>query len=434
MKAKISFYNQGCRLNQAETSALSRAATFGPFEVVDFLEPADIVVVNTCTVTENGDADTRRLVNKICRINADSKIALIGCQAQVKKEVLFQLPNVKWVIGNQEKMDLIRILSEPLDEEKPTLRVSKITRESFTLDVSAIDDKHTRANLKIQDGCDFYCAFCVIPFARGPARSRRFLDILKEAQILADAGHQEIVLTGVNLATYLDDGKTFEDVVNALEAVDGIQRIRISSIEPTTIPSSLIDRMADPRSKVCAYLHIPIQSGTDAILAGMQRKYTLSEFDAFIQDAYKRVPGMCIGTDVIVGFPGETDELFDQTEAYLRDAPIHYFHVFSYSERKMARSKKLEGQVNPGVIARRSERLRGLSTRKRRAFYTEALGKKVSVLFEQKKGEFWSGVSDEFIRVLVKSDLDLKNKIVDVVLEKVNDRGCVGRVDSSVLG
>lgn len=426
---KVSFYNQGCRLNQAETATLSHSFEMNGFLVVDFQVPADIVVVNTCTVTENGDADTRRLVNKINRINPHSKIALIGCQAQILKEKLLELPNVTWVVGNAKKMDLLSILNEAaLSLAEPQVIVPKIERETFRSDETALDTRHTRANLKIQDGCDFYCSFCVIPFARGPARSREFDDILREAKALAQAGHQEVVVTGVNIGTYHHEEKTFTDVMEALVEAKTPARVRISSIEPTTIDESLVQLMAKPNS-LCRYFHIPLQSGSDTILKGMSRKYTLSEYDAFIRFVKDTVPDVCIGTDVIVGFPGETDELFEETETYLRDSVIDYFHVFSYSERQFARSRKMDAKVDPAVIKARSARLRALSERKRRVFMQRFLGRTEQVLFEQKKHGYWSGLTDHFIRVRVNSDENLENRLLNVRLVKMEGQSITGVIE-----
>lgn len=407
----VSFYTQGCRLNQAETASLEQSFIASGFTILSFGRPTDIVVVNTCTVTEGGDSDTRRLVNKINRINPLVKIALIGCQSQILKSQLLRYQNVTWVVGNQEKMNLSDIIKRHHHDE-PQLIVSKIKREPFTIKRSGIDRHHTRANLKIQDGCDFYCSFCTIPFARGPARSRVFDDILKEAHDLLAAGHQELVITGINVGTYSDDGKNIVDVVHALLALTGLKRLRISSIEPTTIPKSLIYLMRD-HPKLCRYLHIPLQAGSDPILQAMNRHYRIAEFREFIQFAYETVPDICIGTDIIVGFPGEDKGCFDQTVANLMTMPIHYFHVFSYSERQMARSKKLSDQVPAVEIAARSKQLRDLSLRKKAEFYNRFKGQSVSVLFESQKSGKWGGYTDNFLKVQVQDNYDLSNQFRD---------------------
>ena len=424
-KHKIAFYTQGCRLNQSETAVLEKGFEKDQYQLVGLNEQPEIVVVNTCTVTENGDADTRRLVNKINRDSPNAHIALIGCQAQILKETLLSLKNVKWVVGNAQKMGLGKIITDSLNQELPIVLTEKIKRESFTIKDPGIDKKHKRANIKIQDGCDFYCAFCVIPFARGPARSREFNDIIRECMALTGAGHQEIVLTGINIGTYENEGKGFLDVVKALDQLEGLDRVRISSIEPTTVPDELIALM-NSNSKCCPYLHIPLQSGSDLVLERMARKYTVAEFDAFIQAFAQKVPDVCIGTDVIVGFPGETDDSFEETYTYLKESPIHYFHVFSYSERKFARSKKFSHQVPVNVIKERSQRLRDLSKRKKAAFMGEFVGKTLPVLFEQQKKGIWTGLTTNYIRVAVKSSENLENQIRPVTLGQVEDQHMIG--------
>ena len=326
-----------------------------------------MVVVNTCTVTENGDSDTRRLVSKINRLNPQARIALIGCQAQIQKERLTELPNVYWVVGNAKKFDLPKILQELDSRSKPKVIAPAITREPFTIPAAGIDTDHTRANIKIQDGCDFFCSFCEIPYARGRSRSREFQDLWNEAHILAEAGHREIILTGINVGTYTSAQQSFMDVIGKLEKIEKITRIRISSIEPTTIPKQLIERMGQP-SKLCRYLHIPLQSGHDTILQRMARKYTVNDFTNFIEYAKRAVPGICIGTDVIVGFPGEKEEHFAATYELLRNLPIDYFHIFSYSRRSLAKSRFLTDTIAREIIERRSQILRELSQRKRRLF------------------------------------------------------------------
>ncbi len=413
IKPTISFYTLGCRLNQSETAVLERTVETDGFRVVDFEKPADVVVINTCTVTAGGDADTRRLIHKINRLNPRARIALVGCQAQMDKEKLLEFPSVHWVIGNARKMELSAILQSTAVTAAPQVITPTITRESFTIPPMGVDRRHRRANLKIQDGCDFFCSFCVIPYARGRARSREFKDIVREAHGLSDAGHKEVVLTGINLGTYRYQDHTLMDVIEALEQIEGLARIRISSIEPTTIPESLIRKMAGPGpAKLCRHLHIPLQSGSDTILRAMKRQYSAAEFERFIRMADELVPQMCIGTDMIVGFPGETEEEFERSVQNLREWPIDYAHVFSYSQRQMAQSGKLpSSDKNPvETIERRSQILRDLSSRKRRMFHESLLGTRQDVLFEEEKKGEWVGLTDNYVRVAVKSETSLTNE------------------------
>jgi threonylcarbamoyladenosine tRNA methylthiotransferase MtaB len=427
-KQRLSFYTQGCRLNQAETAVMEQqfSKQFDAFDQVPFSSPADVVVVNTCTVTENGDADTRRLVNKIVRQNPEAKIALVGCQSQILKEKLLELPNVQWVIGNADKLQTASIISSTYTQTEPVVEVKKLDKAPFTIDTPAIDTHHTRANLKIQDGCDFYCAFCVIPFARGPARSRDFADIIREVRALVDAGHKELVLTGINVGTYSHDGKTITDVVDALTGFPELARLRISSIEPTTIPWDVIDKMKTGTS-MCRYLHVPLQSGSDTILKAMNRHYSVAEYTEFISNVFHAVPDIGLGTDVIVGFPGETDALFNETLELLTALPLAYFHVFSYSDRPFARSHKSTEKIAPAVIAKRSEILRQLSIKKRQGFFQKQLGKTVTVLVEQHKNGFWTGLTDHYIRVQFKHDEPCINQMIPVKLTDFSGDKMMGR-------
>ncbi|MBG90439.1 MAG: tRNA (N(6)-L-threonylcarbamoyladenosine(37)-C(2))-methylthiotransferase MtaB [Actinobacteria bacterium] len=424
---RVAFYTQGCRLNQSETAALTQSFDANGYEICSYKSDPDITVVNTCTVTENGDKDTIKLLSQIRRIRPDTKVALIGCQSQVLRQKLMTLPNVQWVVGNQEKMGLASLISETISQDTPSFHVSKIKRVPFSLSVPAIDRRHTRANLKIQDGCDNYCSFCVIPLARGPARSRVFDNLVSEAKVLVESGHREIVLTGINIGTYENEGKTLVDVLTALQGITGLDRVRISSIEPTTIPSQVLAMMKSG-SQLCHYLHVPIQSASDHVLGLMSRNYQVSDFVSFFQQAATEVPDVCIGTDVIVGFPGETKADFDLTVANLMTLPIHYAHVFSYSERQYVRSRKYPDQVAPEVIKERSRILRGISQQKKQAFMARFEGACVPVLFEQfKKGE-WHGLTQHYIRVRVKSEHDLENQIIPVTLNQVDGQSMKGQV------
>ena len=423
---RVAFYTFGCRLNQAETNIIQQTFQARGYPVVDYRQQPDVVVVNTCTVTENGDADTRKLVRKLVRHNPDVQIALVGCQAQVQREKLLELPNVRWVVGNARKMDFVDIL-ENANTTEPQVITPTIERQSFTLPAAGLTTSHTRANLKIQDGCDFFCSFCEIPFARGRARSRQFDDLLQEARQLAAAGFKELVLTGINIGTYRDGNHTIVEVVEALESIDGLERLRISSIEPTTIPWALIEKMA-ASSKLVPHLHIPLQSGSNAILKQMKRLYTREEFAAFLERVVEAVPDVCLGTDVIVGFPGETDDDFRETYRFLKAMPFAYFHVFSYSARDHAPSRKLGNAVPREVIQERSRLLRELSARKRRLFHQRFVGKSVSVLFEQQKNGIWEGLTPHYIRVRVKYPENLKNQIRMVRITEVNDHQVTGEL------
>jgi len=424
---RISFYTFGCRLNQSETASIQNAFEHSGYKLVGFDQPSDIVVINTCTVTEGGDADTRHLVHKVNRQNPAARIALVGCQAQIQKEQLADLPNVRWIVGNGRKMDLVSVFNEYPKPETAQLVTPSIEREPFTLAVASVDHDHTRANIKIQDGCDFFCSFCEIPYARGRARSRVFEDIFKEATALVAAGHKELILTGINIGTYSYQDKTLMDVIKAMNALEGLERVRISSIEPTTIARDIFTYMSAGH-KLCRYLHIPLQSGDDEILQEMKRKYTVDEFSDFVRQAQVQVPQICIGTDVIVGFPGETDAHFERTTELLRELPIHYFHVFSYSPRHMAKSRLME-TLPVEMIQWRSQILRDLSQRKRRLFQESLLGTIQTVLFENPKGDGWqNGLTDHYVRVKIKDSRNLFNEILPVRFKSIDGQVVVGEL------
>jgi len=423
----VSFYTFGCRLNQSETAVLQNSFEAGGYRVVRFGDPTDIVVINTCTVTDQGDADTRRLVNRITRKNAATRIALVGCQSQTQREKLLALPNVQWVVGNARKMELAEIIRADADLTTPMVLTPPISKGAFTVPFSGADREHTRANIKIQDGCDFFCSFCEIPFARGRARSREFTDILHEAKQLANSGHKEVILTGINVGMYEEGEKRLSDVIRALNALPQLERIRLSSIEPTTFSDEICDLMF-PSGKLCRYLHVPLQHASDKILRLMNRRYTAAEYRACFEKTHHRVPDLCWGTDVIVGFPGETEDCFAETLAFLESLPLAYLHVFSYSKRSWAKSKDLPAPVPESVITSRSQILRDLSKRKRHLFYKSFVGQTVDVLFEEKKDGWWQGWTDNYVRVKTQSDRDLQNQTGRVLLETVTDHDISGQL------
>lgn len=414
MTKKVTLISQGCRLNHAETAQLINEFSSHGFEDVALTDDPDIVVVNTCTVTENGDKDTIRLIHKINAIS-NAKIALIGCQSQIKKEQLLSFNNVQWVIGNENKSTTVHLICS----NNQGLHVAPFNQAPFTQKYSSFDPRHTRVNLKVQDGCNFYCAFCIIPFARGPARSRAFNNILTDATALIQLGVKELVLTGINLGTYQHNSHAFTDVLEALLTIRPDVRIRISSIEPTTIDDTLID-LWKKYPNFCRHLHIPIQSATNAILSAMRRKYTVSEFNDYIQTVRSALPNCCIGTDVIVGFPGETTQLFSASMDYLSTSPINYFHVFSYSERRMAHARKFDQKIDAATIKHRSNQCRELSRKKWDDFNTSFIGTTMPVLFEQEKKGHWVGSSEHFLKVAVTHSDRLKNQVRNVTLNALN--------------
>jgi threonylcarbamoyladenosine tRNA methylthiotransferase MtaB len=423
---RASLHTIGCRLNHAETALLGDQLRHRGYELIEFGQRTDVVVVNTCSVTDNAEADCRSLIRKIRRTSPDAFVAVTGCYAQTGVDVLQQMEGIDLIVGTQYKMELPRYLTSLERRPAPeVLHTRTVSRDDFTLEGIG-DYQETRANLKVQDGCNFMCSFCIIPFSRGHERSRRPEDILREAEGLVGRGHREVVVTGVNVGRFRCDGLSLADVIRLLESIPGLDRIRISSIEPTTISDELLERMAGP-SKLCRYLHVPLQSGNDGILRAMNRRYTAQEYARFIEKAVRTVPDLGIGTDLMVGFPGETDAVFANTRALAADLPFAYFHVFSYSLRPGTAAAKFAGTVPSATVKARSQELCALSRAKRMQFYHRYLGQTVSVLFETRsRSGLFTGLTDNYIRVGAPADDDLSNQVRSVRLTGAMDGLAVG--------
>jgi threonylcarbamoyladenosine tRNA methylthiotransferase MtaB len=396
--------------------------------LVEFGQEADLFVLNTCSVTERAEADCRTLIRKIRRTSPDAFVAVTGCYAQTGADALRKMDGIDLIVGTQHKMDLPRYLTSLERRPSPeVLHTRTIGHDDFTVE-GVGEYKETRANLKVQDGCNFMCSFCIIPFSRGHERSRRMDDLVREAEGLVARSHRELVVTGVNVGRYAHDGRSLADVVRSLDALPGLDRIRISSIEPTTISDELIEIMAGP-SKLCRYLHVPLQSGDDGILGAMNRRYTAAEYAAFIEKAARTVPDLGLGTDLMVGFPGETETAFANTRALAADLPFSYFHVFSYSPRQGTPSLRLPGEVPSKTVKARSEDLCTLSRAKRLSFYHRFVGRTLPVLFETRnRNGLFTGLTENYIRVGVPGDNELGNQIREVRLDGAMDGLALGAV------
>ena len=428
---RATLHTIGCRLNQAETAILADRLKATGYRLVDFGEDTDLLIVNTCSVTEGAESDCRSVVRRILRKSPNAFVAVTGCYAQTGVETLRSLKGVDLVLSNQYKMQLpeyVAMLQTHRKRMSPeVLHTRKIDHESFVLE-GAGDYSNTRANLKIQDGCQFMCSFCIIPFARGRERSRFVEDAVREAETLADRGHRELVLTGVNIGQYRDRGTDLLDLIRRLEQIEGIERIRISSIEPTTIPDALLEYMQTSK-KLCPHLHIPLQSGDDHILQAMNRRYSVDEFSKFIEKAVATIPDLCVGTDVMVGFPGEGEPQFSNTRAMLTDLPFAYLHVFSFSQRQGTGAARMNDKVLPSVIKTRSRALAELSRAKRVSYYQRFIGSTVDVIFESKdQADTWTGLTDRYVRVSVPSSRALANTINPVVITGVMDGLAMGQL------
>ena len=426
---KASVRALGCRLNQYEVSAIADLLEHAGYEVVPFGEPADLGVINTCTVTNEADAKSRNAIRRFIRANPKAVTAVVGCYSQMGASSLAEIPGVDYVIGNQDKMNLLDYLGDE-KTDRPVVIRERIDKDDFSIAVVGDAPFRHRANLKVQDGCDFMCSFCIIPFARGRARSRDFENLLEEARSLVSRGVRELILTGVNVGTYSSSRRGFVDLIDSLVEIPRLSRIRISSIEPTTIPESLFPLMADSSHPLLPYLHVPLQSGCDRTLAAMKRKYDVREVSDFILRADAAIPGLCLGTDLMAGFPGETEDDFEQTCRTFLDLPFSYCHVFTFSEREGTTASKIPDSVPMAARRHRSSALRRLSAAKRHDYYQEQVGREAIVLIEDIKDGNWPGYTENYVRVLIHSDLsDLANRLARVSLRKV----CLEYVEAEIL-
>jgi len=428
-RPRASLQTIGCRLNQAETALLADRLRQDGYDLVEPGHRTDLLVLNTCSVTDHAESDCRYVVRRTLQQSPHAFVAVTGCYAQTGAEALSLMPGIDLIVGTQFKMSLPNLLPPPQALRKrpaPHLMHSRtIDRDDFVLS-GAGDYDSKRANLKIQDGCNFMCSFCLIPFARGHERSRQMDDTLREATALTDRGHRELVLTGVNLGRYAQDGRTLLDLIRRLEQIPSLDRLRISSIEPTTVSDDLLEHMATS-PKLCRHLHLPLQSGDDGILQAMNRRYRVRDYAAFVEKARGLMPDIGLGTDVMVGFPGEGEREFSNTLALLSDLPLAYIHVFSFSPRPGTAAAGLPGQVDPAIIRTRSKALAELARAKRLAFDQAYVGRTVRVLFETPNDEgLWNGLTHNYIRVGTRSERDLTNQFMPVEITGVMDGLAVG--------
>ena len=428
---KVAFYTLGCKLNFAETSTIARSFEEDGYIRVDFDDPADIYVINTCSVTENADKQFKQIVRKALKTNPKAFLAAVGCYAQLKPEELASVDGVDLVLGAKEKFNITQYIDDLTKNNEGIVHSCEISETDFYVGSYSIGDR-TRAFLKVQDGCDYKCTYCTIPMARGISRSDTIENILNNAKKISDKGIKEIVLTGVNIGDY---GKgefgnkkhehTFLELVQALDKVEGIERLRISSIDPTVTNDEPHAATAQSKSFV-PHFHIPLQSGSNDILKKMKRRYLRELYVSRVTKIREVMPDACIGVDVIVGFPGETDEHFLETYHFLNELDISYLHVFTYSERDNTEAVLMDGVVPDAVRAKRSKMLRGLSAKKRNAFYESQLGKEKTVLFESdNKQGYIHGFTENYVKVKAPWDPALVNTLHKVKLTKIDVDGMV---------
>jgi threonylcarbamoyladenosine tRNA methylthiotransferase MtaB len=436
MNKKVAFYTLGCKLNFSETSTIARNFSSEGFDRVDFSEKADIYVINTCSVTENADKRFKTIVKQAQKSNPDAFVTAVGCYAQLKPQELADVDGVDLVLGATEKFKITDYLNDLSKNDFGEVHSCEIKDADFYVGSYSIGDR-TRAFLKVQDGCDYKCTYCTIPLARGISRSDTMANVLKNAQKISTQNIKEIVLTGVNIGDY---GKgefgnkkhehTFLDLVTELDKVEGIERLRISSIEPNLLKNETINLVSNSRAFV-PHFHIPLQSGSNTILKKMKRRYMRELYVDRVSKIKEVMPHACIGVDVIVGFPGETDEHFLETYNFLSELDISYLHVFTYSERDNTEAAKMEGVVPNNVRSKRSKMLRGLSVKKRRAFYESQLKTERTVLFESENKEgYIHGFTENYVKVKTPWNPELVNTLHEVQLTEIDDDGLV-RIESN---
>ena len=431
----VAFYTLGCKLNFSETSTIARSFENEGFHRVEFTEKAEIYVINTCSVTENADKRFKTIVKQAQKLNENAFVIAIGCYAQLKPEELADVEGVDLVLGATEKFNITsylnELLSQPAETRTAQIHSCEIDEADFYVGSYSIGDR-TRAFLKVQDGCDYKCTYCTIPLARGISRSDTLENVLKNAKEISEQDIKEIVLTGVNIGDY---GKgefgnkkhehTFLELVKALDEVEGIERLRISSIEPNLLKNETIDFVAQSNTFV-PHFHIPLQSGSNKLLGLMRRRYRRELYVDRVEQIKETMPNACIGVDVIVGFPGETDELFLETYNFLNDLDISYLHVFTYSERDNTIAAEMEDVVPLKVRKKRSKMLRGLSAKKRRAFYESQLGNTLTVLFEgENKEGYIHGFTQNYVKVKMPWNPEFVNTLHEVTLTEIDEDGLV---------
>ena len=431
MHKTAAYHTLGCKLNFAETSTIARQLKGAGYQKVEFDEKADVYVINTCSVTDNADKECKFHIKRAMKANPEGLVVVIGCYAQLKPDEIANIEGVDLVLGAKEKFNVLSYLEDLSKSDKGIVHSCEVGEANTFIGSYSAGDR-TRAFLKVQDGCDYKCTYCTIPMARGVSRSDTIENIIKNAQEISERGIKEIVLTGVNIGDY---GKgefgnkrhehTFLDLITELDKVNGIERIRISSIEPNLLKDEAIELVANSRSFV-PHFHIPLQSGSDDILKKMKRRYLTKLYTDRINKIRKTIPHCAIGVDVIVGFPGETEEYFLETYRFLNQLPISYLHVFTYSERSNTEASDMEGSVPVSERKRRNKMLRILSEKKKREFYESQLGKKLPVLWEdEEKNGLMFGFTENYVRVQKPYDKNSSNTIELVTLDKIEADGSV---------
>ena len=422
-----SFYTLGCKVNQYETEAMSEIFSKNGYKIADFNEVCDVYVINTCTVTSIGDRKSRQMIRRAKHLNPNSIVAVVGCYSQVSPDEVAKIEGVNIILGTKDRKNLCEIADKMLAEKENQKKVTDVenalkNREYEELEIKEYAEK-TRAFVKIEDGCNEFCTYCIIPFARGPVRSRKLENIVKEVEFLAQKGFCEVVLTGIHLASYGKDLKnaSLADVICAAAEVPGISRIRLGSLEPRILTEEFIQKIAGTK-KVCNHFHISLQSGCDETLKRMNRKYTTAEYENSVKLLRRYFDNPAIATDIMVGFPGETDEEFEKSLAFMEKIAFADAHVFSYSNRKGTKADVMENQIDPKVKEVRHKAMEGTVARLKNEYLESMAGKNLSVLFEQEISDgVYEGTAENYAKVIMKSDVDISKKCKTVKIIKAEN-------------
>ena len=421
---KVAFCTLGCKVNQYETNAMEEKFINAGYEIVDFEQQADIYVINTCTVTNMSDKKSRQMIRRAKQLNPNSIVVAAGCYAQVYKEKLEEIEELDLILGNIEKKEIVKYVEEYSKEKLVHLEDVMHQNEFVDFGTTVHMDK-TRAVIKVQDGCDRFCSYCIIPYARGRVRSRKLESVIEEIKTLATKGVKEVVITGIHIASY---GKDFKedigliDLLEEINKIEGIERIRLGSLEPTIINEKFLERLSKI-NKICHHFHLSLQSGCDETLKRMNRKYTTTEFKKVVNLLRETYDDVILTTDIIVGFPGETEEEFNNTYNFLKNIAFYKMHVFKYSRRKGTKADLMENQISPQVQDERSKKLLKLSNENQEKYNKEYMGRRLEVLFEEKQGKYIKGHTGNYLMVNVedKEVEEYRNKTV-----KVEITNCIG--------
>jgi threonylcarbamoyladenosine tRNA methylthiotransferase MtaB len=437
---KIHFFTLGCKTNQYESNSMSELLMKNGFEVTDELV-ADIFIVNTCSVTNIAERKSREMLRRAKKENPSCIVIACGCYAQVAKEQIMEMPEVDLVIGVNEKNDIVNIINKYLGEKKKTSIITDVMHDDKYLDFGDMTyTELTRAIVKVQDGCDRFCSYCIIPYARGKVRSRAPESVISEVKAIAKKGYKEIVITGIHLASYGKDLGPFDpkddlhsgdyrfiDLLEDLDKIDGIERIRVGSIEPKWVNEDIANRLSK-LNKICHHFHLSLQSGCDETLARMNRRYTTKEFEESVRLLRNAFDDVMLTTDVIVGFPGETEEEFQKTYEFLKKIRFYKMHIFKYSVRSGTKAEKMENQIDPKVKEERSKKLIALSNEIQNEYSRDYIGKTISVLFEEREGEYFKGHTANYLYVKTKTKEDLENKVLSLIVEDVEDGDLIAKI------